>query len=188
MDKFPNMDSLYRKHQAFEPFISESQILARINQLAELLKADYSAHQPVFVAVLNGSFMFASDLFKELDFDCEIQFVKVSSYQGTQSSGSIKEVIGLNQDLTDRHVVILEDIIDTGLTMDFLLKDFNRFKPKSLAICSLLVKPDAMQVPLKINYIGFEVANEFLVGYGLDFNGLARNYRNIYKLDMKSDR
>jgi hypoxanthine phosphoribosyltransferase len=176
------MDSLLVNNQVFQLFISESQILARVAQLAQMLQADYAHSKPVFVAVLNGSFMFASDLLKEINFDCEIQFVKVSSYQGTQSTGKIQEIIGLNQSIANRNVIVLEDIIDTGLTMQQLLISINNLHPSSVEVCSLLLKPDAIKVPLNIKYVGFEVGNEFLLGYGLDYDGLGRNLRHLFKL------
>lgn len=181
MDKFPNMDALLINNQAFQLFLTEAEIMARIAQLAQQLNADYSSRKPIFIAVLNGSFMFASDLLKAIQFDCEIQFVKVNSYQGMQSSGKVQELIGLNQNIANRPIIILEDIIDTGLTMHFLITDLLRYEPESLAVCSLLLKPDALKVKLQIDYVGFEVSNQFLVGYGLDYNGLARNLRQIYQ-------
>jgi hypoxanthine phosphoribosyltransferase len=126
--------------------------------------------------------MFASDLLKEINFDCEIQFVKVSSYQGTQSTGKIQEIIGLNQSIANRNVIVLEDIIDTGLTMQQLLISIKNLHPSSVEVCSLLLKPDAIKVPLNIKYVGFEVGNEFLLGYGLDYDGLGRNLRHLYEL------
>jgi hypoxanthine phosphoribosyltransferase len=126
--------------------------------------------------------MFASDLMKELNFLCEIQFVKVSSYHGTQSSGKVQELFGLNQPITNRNIVIVEDIIDSGLTLHFLKQELQKQNPASIQICSLLLKPDALQVKLDVHFTGFEVTNEFLVGYGLDYDGLGRNLRHIYQL------
>lgn len=145
------------------------------------LTIDFSNSNPLFLSVLNGSFIFSADLLRQLDFACEIEFVKVSSYSGTQSTGEVKQVLGLSKPIENRTVIILEDIIDSGLTMDFLLRDLARFKPKQLEVCTLLLKPEALQVKLPVNYIGFEVANDFLVGYGLDYNGLGRNLPHIYK-------
>ena len=176
------MDSLQINNQTFQIFIPESEILARIAQLAHVLQTDYQNTRPLFLAVLNGSFMFASDLLKCLNIECEIQFVKLSSYQGMQSTGKVSELIGLNQSIANRDIIILEDIIDSGLTMHELLQSVQKLQPKSIEVCALLLKPEALKVPLQIKYVGFEVGNEFLLGYGLDYDGLGRNLRHIFKL------
>ncbi len=165
----------------FELHIQNSEIELRITQLAKLLAKGHSNANPLFISVLNGSFIFAADLLRQLDFACEIEFVKVSSYAGTQSTREVKQVLGLSKSIENRTVIILEDIIDSGLTMDFLLCDLARFKPKQIEICTLLLKPEALKVKLPVNYIGFEVANDFLVGYGLDYDGHGRNLPHIYK-------
>jgi len=165
----------------FVKFIDSNKILKRITQMAFELTNEFSNSNPIFISVLNGSFIFAADLLRQLDFACEIEFVKVSSYAGTQSTGEVEQVLGLSKSIENRTVIILEDIIDSGLTMDFLLRDLARFKPKQIEICALLLKPEALKVKLPVNYIGFEVANDFLVGYGLDYNGLGRNLEHIYK-------
>ncbi len=165
----------------FELIIHSEKIELRLAELAKEINAKFSNANPLFLSVLNGSFIFAADLLRQLDFACEIEFVKVSSYAGTQSTGEVKQVLGLSKSIENRTVIILEDIIDSGLTMDFLLRDLARFKPKQIEICALLLKPEALQVKLPVNYIGFEVANDFLVGYGLDYNGLGRNLPHIYK-------
>lgn len=176
------MDSLQINNQTFQLFLSEAAILSRIQQLASNLQNDYKDSKPIFLAVLNGSFMFASDLLKNINMACEIQFVKLSSYQGMQSTGKVNELIGLNQSIENRKVIVLEDIIDSGLTIHELLKTLKPLNPESVEVCSLLLKPDALKVPLKIKYVGFEVGNEFLVGYGLDYDGLGRNVRHLFKL------
>ena len=176
------MDSLQINNQTFQIFIPEPEILARIAQLAHVLQTDYQNTRPLFLAVLNGSFMFASDLLKSLQIECEIQFVKLSSYQGMQSTGKVSELIGLNQSIANRDIIILEDIIDSGLTMHELLQSVQKLQPKSIEVCALLLKPEALKVPLQIKYVGFEVGNEFLLGYGLDYDGLGRNLRHIFKL------
>ncbi len=165
----------------FNKFIDKETIQNRIISLAAEITQEMRDENPLFIVVLNGSFIFAADLLRHLDFACEIEFVKVSSYAGTQSTGVVKQVIGLNQSIENRSIIILEDIIDSGLTIDFLLQDLSRFKPKEIKICSLLLKPEALLVKLLVHYIGFEVANDFLVGYGLDYNGLGRNLPHIYK-------
>ena len=135
---------------------------------------------PLFLSVLNGSFMFTSDLMKNITIPCEISFVKLASYQGVSSTGVIKEVIGITEDLTDRTVVIVEDIVDTGLTMQRLLETLGTRNPKEIHIASLLVKPDKLKVDLNIEYVAMEIPNDFIVGYGLDYDGFGRNYADIY--------
>jgi len=136
----------------------------------------------LFIAILNGSFMFAADLFKVLTIDAEICFIKLASYKGTRSSGHVITSIGLDESLKDRHVVILEDIVDTGKTLNEFLPQLKDQQPASLRIAALLHKPDATLYPLKIDYLGFSVPNKFLLGYGLDFDGLGRNLKEIYQL------
>ena len=165
----------------FKPFIAEQEIKERIKLLSAQLTMDYATENPLFVAVLNGSFIFAADLLRQLNFACEVQFVKVSSYTGTASSGEVKQVLGLQQSIENRTVILIEDIIDSGLTIDYLCRDLARFNPKTIKICTLLLKPKALKVPLTVDYVGFEVANDFLVGYGLDYDGLGRNLPHIYK-------
>jgi hypoxanthine phosphoribosyltransferase len=176
------MDSyLVLNELSFELCIPREKIELRLLELAKVINTTHVNSNPIFISVLNGSFIFAADLLRHLDFACEIEFVKVSSYAGTQSTGEVKQVLGLSKSIENRTVIILEDIIDSGLTIDFLLRELARFKPKQLEICTLLLKPEALQVKLPVNYIGFEVANDFLVGYGLDYDGLGRNLPHIYK-------
>ncbi len=165
----------------FELLIHKEKIELRLPELAKEITTKHLNTNPIFISVLNGSFIFAADLLRNLDFACEIEFVKVSSYAGTQSAGEVKQVLGLSKSIENRTVIIIEDIIDSGLTIDFLRHDLARFKPKQLEICTLLLKPEALKVKLPVNYVGFEVANDFLVGYGLDYNGLGRNLPHIYK-------
>jgi hypoxanthine phosphoribosyltransferase len=179
------MNTVKVHDKSFHIYIEAQRINERVKELAALLNKDFEGEQPLFVAVLNGSFMFAADLLKNLEFACEIQFVKVSSYHGTQSSGKIQQVLGLSQPVKGRRLVIIEDIIDSGLTIDFLQKQLALAEPKSMSICSLLVKPKALKVALDIAYTGFEVENEFLVGYGLDYDGLGRNLRHLYQVDKE---
>ncbi|MDZ4666684.1 MAG: hypoxanthine phosphoribosyltransferase [bacterium] len=176
------MNSIQIKDKSFDIFINESKILARIKEMAMQITSEMKDKNPLFIAVLNGSFMFTSDLMKELNFLCELQFIKVSSYAGTQSTGKVQEVFGLNQPIAGRNVVILEDIIDSGLTLQFLGQELQKQNPASIQICSLLLKPDALKVNLDVHFVGFEVSNEFLVGYGLDYDGLGRNLKHIYQL------
>jgi hypoxanthine phosphoribosyltransferase len=166
--------------------MEEEEIIRRVNQLAEKINLDYKDKRPLFIAILNGSFMFASDLFKALHIDAEICFIKLASYKGTKSTGQVITAIGLDTDIVDRHVIIVEDIIDTGKTMNEFLPQLKHQQPASLSIATLLHKPEATVYPIKIDYLGFEVPNKFLLGYGLDYDGLGRNLRDIYQLDTNT--
>lgn len=166
----------------FTPYITVEEIKEQIKRLGDELNRDYEGKCPLFIAILNGSFMFASDLFKELTIDAEICFIKLASYKGTKSTGNVITSIGLDEPLKDRHVIIVEDIVDTGKTLnEFLPQLFNQ-QPASLKIAALLHKPEALVHPVKIDYLGFSVPNKFLLGYGLDFDGLGRNLKEIYQL------
>jgi hypoxanthine phosphoribosyltransferase len=164
----------------FKEYISEEAINKRIVEIAELINNDNTIKNPLFLGILNGSFMFAAKLFESLNIECEISFIKVQSYSDLQSTGNVKEIIGLNQNLENRDVIILEDIVDTGLTLEFILNKLNKMQPKSIAIATLLDKPDARLVQNTIKYVGFSIENKFVVGFGLDFNGLGRNSKAIY--------
>lgn len=166
----------------FTPYINAAQISEQVNKLAASLNQDYEGKRPLFIAILNGSFMFASDLFKAVTIEAEICFIKLASYKGTKSTGNVITSIGLDEPLNGRHVVIIEDIVDTGKTLnEFLPQLFNQ-QPASLKIAALLHKPEALAYPVKIDYLGFNVPNKFLLGYGLDFDGLGRNLKEIYRL------
>lgn len=171
--------SLHNKE--FAPYLTENQLGAAVRDLAAQLNRDYADKTPLFVAVLNGSFMFAADLMKEVTVDCEIAFIRVASYQGTNSTGEVKEILGLQEDVEGRHVVVVEDIVDTGHTMKALLEQLQAKQPASLEVASFLIKPDCLQHPLAIKYQGLAIPNEFVVGYGLDYDGLGRNYRDLYR-------
>jgi hypoxanthine phosphoribosyltransferase len=175
--------SLLKVHdKEFVPFISEATIQNKVKELAALISRDYKDKRPLFIAILNGSFIFASDLFKELHIEAEISFIKLASYKGTKSSGQVITAIGLDTDLNDRHVVILEDIIDTGKTMHEFLPQLRNQQPASLKIAVLLHKPEATQFEVPIDYCCFSIPNKFVLGYGLDYNGLGRNIKEIYQL------
>lgn len=177
------MEKMVRlKDKSFRIYKSESEILSAIRQVANRINDDYIGKRPVIVPVLNGAFMFASDLMKELKLDCELSFVKSASYEGTTTTGTVNTLIGLNTDLKGRHVIILEDIVDTGTTLAKLLPEFNSHQPASLKIATLLMKPHALKTPLTVDYVGMEIPNEFIVGYGLDYDGLGRNLRDIYQV------
>ncbi|MBX2925873.1 MAG: hypoxanthine phosphoribosyltransferase [Chitinophagaceae bacterium] len=166
----------------FEPYITRDAIVARVKELARAIEKDYAGKTPLFIAILNGSFMFASDLFQELNIPVEICFIKLASYKGTKSTGNVITSIGLDTELFDREVIILEDIIDTGKTMNEFLPQLMHHHPASLKICALLNKPEATVHPLHIDYLGFSIPDRFVVGYGLDYDGLGRNIKEIYQL------
>lgn len=166
----------------FELYISKDKIQETVGNLAQNINKDYTGKELVIVSVLNGSFMFASDLIKHLTGDVEITFVKVSSYQGTETTGRVDELIGLNCVLKDKHVIILEDIVDTGITIDKIYKLIESDEPASLKICSLLYKPEAFRGVNEPNYVGFEIPNAFVVGYGLDYNEKGRNLDAVYQI------
>lgn len=158
------------------------QIQERVAQLAADINRDYADKRPLFIAILNGSFIFAADLFKKISVPSEISFIKLASYKGTKSSGNVITAIGLDEKITGRHIIILEDIIDTGKTLHEFLPQLQTQSPASLKICALLQKPDAMVYPLAIGYLGFTIPNKFVLGYGLDYDGLGRNLDSIYRL------
>ena len=168
--------------KTFDTYISEGQIQEKVKEIAGLLNSDYKDRRPLFVPILNGSFMFAADLFKYLTIDAEVSFIKLASYKGMKSSGNVITAIGLDMDLFDREVIIVEDIVDTGKTLHEFLPKLDHQQPKSLKIAALLHKPEATQFPLKIDYLGFSIPDKFVVGYGLDYDGLGRNYKEIYQL------
>jgi len=174
------------KDKKFAIFIPESQIQARIAQLGEQLNRDYVGKEPLFIGVLNGSFMFMADLMKKITVSSYVSFVRVSSYEGTQSTGKLTEIIGLQADLKGRHVVIVEDIVDTALTMSQLVEQLHNQQPASLEVVTLLCKRDAMQKELSLTYVGFEIPNAFVVGYGLDYDGLGRNLPDLYVWQEKA--
>ena len=177
-----SMQTIQVKDKSFSLFISEKEILREIKRIAKQINKDFQDKEPVFLAVLNGSFIFAADLLKEVNLPSEISFVKLSAYQGVTTTGKIREVIGLNVDLTDRPVIIVEDIVDTGLTMAHMLDVLKQQNPASIDICTLLLKPGKLQVDLDIKYCCMEIPNDFIVGYGLDYDGYGRNMRDIYTL------
>ena len=168
------------KDKTFEVSIPEADILKEVRRVAAEINRDYAGQEPVFLAVLNGSFIFAADLLREITLPCEISFVKMASYEGVNSTGKIRELIGLNIDITNRPVIIVEDIVDTGLTMAHMLDTLQKQKPQSIDICTLLLKPDKLKVQLDIKYCCLQIPNDFIVGYGLDYDQQGRNTRDIY--------
>jgi len=176
------MQTVTLHDKTFELFIAENAIQQSISTLAVQINADYAGKNPLFLGILNGSFLFAADLFRQIEGNAEISFLKMASYQGTATTGKISELIGLNEDISERHVIIIEDIVDTGITLEKIIKDLIAKQPASIAIATLLFKPAAYQKKIPVNYVGMEVGNDFLVGYGLDYDGLGRNLKEIYKL------
>lgn len=168
--------------KAFELFIKAETIAARVRALGEIISRDYEGKCPLIVAVLNGSFIFASDLFRSLQIDAEISFIKLASYRGTSSSGHVVTAIGLDESLHGRHVILLEDIIDTGKTLHSFLPEIIQRQPASLKIATFLSKPEALEHDIHADYVGFEIPNRFVVGYGLDYDGLGRNLPDLLQL------
>lgn len=168
--------------KSFETFIPEQDVIASIDKVAEKINSDLNGVRPLFVCVLNGAFMFASDLIRRITLECEISFLKVASYEGTQSTGNIKQLIGLNEDIKGRTVVLIEDIVDTGETMVMLIKQLKDLGAADVRIATLLYKPDSCRDDLKPDYVGISIPPDFIVGYGLDYNGYGRNLTDIYTL------
>ena len=176
------MNTVQVKDKQFALYISEEKLLARVKELANQMNADLIGKNPLFLVVLNGSFMFAADLLRDITIPCEITFVRVASYEGVNSTGEVKQLLGLTQNIEGRTVVIVEDIIDTGFTMKELLRMLEEKHPAEIHISSLLVKPGNLKVDLDIPYSCFNIENEFIVGYGLDYDHEGRNLRHIYQV------
>jgi len=176
------MASIRVHDKLFDPFLTSEEIQARVSYIADLLNTDYADKKPLFIAILNGSFIFASDLFKKLHIDAEICFIKLVSYRGSKSTGQVVTAIGLDNEIFGRDVVIIEDIVDTGKTLTEFLPQLHHQQPASLRIVALLHKADATAYPVPIDYLGFTIPDKFVIGYGLDYNGLGRNIPAIYKL------
>ncbi|KAA6334181.1 Hypoxanthine phosphoribosyltransferase [termite gut metagenome] len=176
------MNTIIIKDKRFSISIPEQAIQKEVTRVANEINRDLAGKNPLFLSVLNGSFMFTSDLMKQINIPCELSFVKLASYQGITSTGAIKEVIGLNESITGRTVVIIEDIVDTGITMQRLFDTLGTRNPKEIRIASLLLKPDNLQIDLNLDYVAMKISNDFIIGYGLDYDGLGRNYRDIYVL------
>jgi hypoxanthine phosphoribosyltransferase len=174
------MDIVKIKDKTFKISIPEAEILKHVKEIADRINHDMAGKNPLFLAVLNGSFMFAADLMKMITIPCEISFVKLASYQGVISTGSVKEVIGINEDLSGRTIIIIEDIVDTGLTMKRMIESIGTRNPESVHICTLLLKPEKLQEKLDVEYVSMEIPNDFIVGYGLDYDQQGRNLRDIY--------
>jgi len=168
--------------KTFEISISSEKIQKTVKEMARVITRDVKNKKPLFLVVLNGSFVFAADLIRQMDFDCEVSFVKLSSYVGTKSTNTVRELIGLDEVLSGRTVVIVEDIIDTGITMANTIEKLKKLEAAEVKLATFLFKPSAFQKDFKIDYIGLNIPNDFIIGYGLDYDGLARNYPDIYKI------
>lgn len=169
----------------FEILLDNDNISKRTRLIGIQINVDYESRCPIFIGVLNGSFLFMADLIREIEIPCEVGFIRVSSYEGTESSGTIKQAFGLPQNLYNRDVIIVEDIVDTGFTLTHILKEVQTQEPASVKVCTLLFKPAALKAEIEeLEYVGFEIGNEFVVGYGLDYDGLGRNLKDIYRAKM----
>jgi len=168
--------------KTFEIYISAEEIQIRVDEIGKAISAEFKGRNPLFLSILNGSFIFTADIMRACDLECEVSFVKLSSYQGTETTGKIKTLIGLDNNIAGREVIILEDIVDTGNTLTHFLEILDTYDPKSVTLVSLLTKPEVLKDRVKVDQIGFEIPNKFVVGYGLDYDGLARNLKDIYQL------
>ena len=179
------MQRVTLKDKTFVPYISSDKISASVYQMAQKINSDLLNDMPLFLVVLNGSFMFASDLLKEINIPCELSFIKLASYHGTTSTGVVTEMIGLTEEIKGRTVVIVEDIVDTGVTLEKLVTLLTKKEVKQIKVATFLLKPDAYKKDIKVDYVGMEIPNDFVVGYGLDYDGLGRNMKEVYVLDSK---
>lgn len=168
--------------KVFTPFIPAAKIDERVAELAAMINADYTGKKPLVIGILNGSFMFAADLFRKLTIEAEISFIKLASYKGTSSTGNVVTAIGMEENLKDRHVIIIEDIIDTGKTLHAFMPEIYNRHPASVKIATFLSKPDALKYDVKADYCAFEIDNKFVLGYGMDYDGLGRNIPELYVL------
>lgn len=166
----------------FAPSIPAEEIMQQVRRVAGEINKDYEGQQPLFLVVLNGAFVFAADLMREISVPAEVSFVKLASYEGTSSTGTVREVIGLNTDITGRPIIIVEDIVESGITMAHMIETLKKQNPKSIDICTLLVKPEKLEVKLDIRYTAMEIPNDFILGYGLDYDGLGRGLKDIYTI------
>ncbi|MEN7546743.1 hypoxanthine phosphoribosyltransferase [Rapidithrix thailandica] len=170
------------KEKQFKLFLNEAQIQKAIAGIASQINQDYREKRPYLVCVLNGAFMFAADLVKKLTIETEIDFVKYTSYQGMNTTGNVSQSLGFSSTIRGKEVILLEDIVDTGLTAKAILQEITQFSPASVKLATLLFKPEALQTSIPIDYVGLEIENKFIVGYGMDYDGLARNLKDIYVL------
>ena len=166
----------------FEIYIPNSEIREVISDMARQINEDLAGRDVIFLGILNGAFMFASDLFREITLDCQITFLKLASYAGTSSTGTVKRLIGINEDIYRKTVVILEDIVDTGVTLDNIIKQLKGYEPEEIRVATMLFKPAAYTKDMKLDYVGIEIPNDFVLGYGLDYQGYGRNLTDLFKV------
>ena len=177
------MKQVKLKDKEFGVSIPAEKIQTVVSEVAAKINTDYKDKNiPLFISILNGSFMFTADLFKHIDFNCEVTFLKLASYEGTSTTGTVKQLIGVNETIKGRDVIVLEDIVDTGITLVQILEQLKSFEPSSIKVATLLYKPAAYKKDIKIDYVGLEIPNDFIIGYGLDYDGLGRNLADIYTL------
>jgi hypoxanthine phosphoribosyltransferase len=176
------MSTIQVLDKTFEPYLKEAVIQEKITELAGQINKDYAGKRPLFLSILNGSFLFTADLFKQITIESEVSFIKLASYKGTSSTGNVITAIGLDINVKDRHIIILEDIIDTGKTLHHYLPQLDSMQPASVKIAVLLNKKEPLQFPVQVHYPCFDIPNKFVVGYGLDYDGLGRNSKDIYQL------
>ena len=176
------MSTIQVLDKEFVTSIPANEIHEKVKDVAKQINSDYEGETPLFLVVLNGAFVFAADLMREISLPSEVSFVKLASYEGTSSTGTVREVIGLNTDITNRPVIIVEDIVESGITMAHMIETLKKQNPKSIDICTLLLKPEKLEVKLDVRYVAMEIPNDFILGYGLDYNGLGRGLKDIYTL------
>ncbi len=177
------MNRVKLSDKTFVSFIQSEQISNRVRELANQINKDLKGKKVFFLGILNGAFMFAADLFKSIDLDCRITFLKLASYEGTSSTGKVKRLIGINEDIKDQTVVIIEDIVDSGVTLEHIIKQLNGYEPGDIKVVTMFFKPEAYQKQIHLDYVGMEIPNKFIVGYGLDYKGFGRNLNDLYQLE-----
>ena len=176
------MNRITVKDKTFEVSMTEAQIKARVKELAQEISRDMEGKNPLLLAVLNGAFIFTADLMREMTIPCEVSFVKLASYQGTTSTGTIHVVLGINEDLSGRHIIIVEDIVESGLTIKRMVEQLGTRGPASVSICTLFFKPERLKEDLHLDYVAFKIPNDFILGYGLDYDQQARGLKDLYTL------
>ena len=176
------MDIIRLLDKEFKLSVTAEEIHNAIKNIAEKLNKDLENKDVIFLGILNGAFMFASDLLRHITFECQISFLKLASYQGTSNSGTVKRLIGINENLANKTVVVIEDIVDSGITIEHIIKQLKGYEPAEIKIATLLLKPDAYNKSVELDYVGMKIPNDFIVGYGLDYNGYGRNLQNIYSI------
>ena len=177
------MENIKILDKEFKPYLSAAEIQTKISVIASKLNKQLDGKDPLFMGILNGSFMFASDLYKQITVPSQITFLKLASYQGTGSTGKVKRLIGINEDIKNKIVVIIEDIVDTGVTLDSIIKQLRGYEPKEIIVVTLMFKPEAYTKKFKVDYFAFDIPNDFIVGYGLDYDGYGRNLADIYVIN-----